>query len=74
MSHEMRNPLNSTLGSIYILSQAEDLDEEKKDLIDKAIASGELLLSQINNVLDAGKINANQLEIEFRKCQVRKLL
>ena len=59
MSHEMRNPLNSTLGSIQLLSQAEDLDEEKRDLIERALASGELLLSQINNILDAGKINAD---------------
>ena len=44
MSHEMRNPLNSTLGSIYILQQAQDLDEEKKELVDRAAASGELLL------------------------------
>ena len=68
MSHEMRNPLNSTLGSIQLLAQAEDLDEGKRELIDRATASGELLLSQINNILDAGKINADQLEIEFRKC------
>ena len=59
MSHEMRNPLNSTLGSIYILQEAQDLDEEKRELIDRAAASGELLLSQINNILDAGKINAD---------------
>ena len=59
MSHEMRNPLNSTLGSIQLLAQAEDLDEGKRELIDRATASGELLLSQINNILDAGKINAD---------------
>ena len=59
MSHEMRNPLNATLGSIYILQKAVDMDEEKQSLIDRAAASGEMLLSQINNILDAGKINAN---------------
>ena len=31
-----------------------------------------MLLSQINNILDAGKINANQLEICLRKTQIRK--
>ena len=58
MSHEMKNPLNSTLGSIYILQKSADLDENKQDLIDRAAASGEMLLSQINNILDAGKIKA----------------
>ena len=72
MSHEMRNPLNSTLGSIYILKNAADLDEEKQNLIDRATASGEMLLSQINNILDAGKIRADQLEICLRKTQVRR--
>ena len=58
MSHEMRNPLNSTLGSIQLLQQDEELTEEQRMLVERAIASGELLLSQINNILDAGKIRA----------------
>ena len=36
-----------------------DFDEEKMELINRASASSSLLLGQINNILDSGKISAN---------------
>ena len=36
-----------------------DLDEEKAEIIKRAAASGSILMGQINNILDTGKISAN---------------
>ena len=64
LSHEMRNPLNSMLGSMEILRNSEKLDEHMKEILERGKASGEILLGQLNNILDAGKISTNNLEID----------
>ena len=70
----MRNPLNSTLGSMEILRNKGNLDEEQKEVLERGRASGEILLSQLNNILDAGKISANKLELKKEPAQLRKLV
>lgn len=62
MSHEIRTPINAILGMNEMI-----LREEKKPTIrDYALniqASGNLLLSLINDVLDISKIESGQIEI-----------
>ena len=63
ISHEMRTPLNALLGYLQILKDDNEISPEKKIYIENATVSGEVLLRLINDVLDAAKISAGQLEL-----------
>ena len=43
-SHEIRNPLNSILGSIYLFKNSE-FSEQQKQILERAECSGEILLA-----------------------------
>jgi len=65
MSHELRTPMNAILGYSEILM--EDAEEKgQEDFIpdlQKIHASGNHLLSLINNILDLSKIEAGKMEL-----------
>lgn len=61
MSDEFRNPLNSMLGNLQ-LAMMESLPQTLETKLRSAMICGELLLSQINNILDKGKVDSNNLE------------
>ena len=63
MSHEIRSPLNAILGLAYLLEQAR-LDLDARGMVRKIVASGRMLLSIINDILDVSKIEAGHLAIE----------
>lgn len=59
--HELRNPLNSLLGSLEILSQNMEehhygKDAEIEEILEIGIDSGEFLLMMVNNVLDHSRL------------------
>ncbi|MCG8700861.1 MAG: ATP-binding protein [Bacteroidales bacterium] len=62
MSHEIRTPLNAILGFAESL-QTKITNPAQKTLIETIYASGQVLLSLINDILDLSKIEANKLEI-----------
>ena len=62
-SHEIRNPINSLLGSLQ-LAKLEKLSGPVEEMISTAKSSAELLLQLINNMLDSGKFNIGELEIK----------
>jgi len=63
VSHELRNPLNVMLGSLDLLEPHIKDDTTQLQLLKTCKICGEALLSQINNLLDVAKINADKLEI-----------
>jgi signal transduction histidine kinase/CheY-like chemotaxis protein len=62
MSHEIRTPMNGVLGMAQLLKRS-SLTDSQGQQIDTLIDSGEFLLSILNDILDASKIDAGRMEI-----------
>ena len=63
MSHEIRTPMNGILGMLRILSETGLRDDQKRHVI-TALASGESLLTILNDILDYSKIEHGHMEVE----------
>jgi signal transduction histidine kinase/CheY-like chemotaxis protein len=63
MSHEIRTPLNGVLGMAQALARS-DLRPSDHDKLNLIRASGENLLSLLNDLLDLSKIEAGCMEID----------
>jgi GAF domain-containing protein len=66
MSHELRTPLNAIIGFSELLSERlyGDLNEKQEEYLKDIHASGQHLLSLINDILDLSKIEAGRMELE----------
>jgi GAF domain-containing protein len=67
MSHELRTPLNAIIGFSEVLSERMfgELNEKQEEYSKDIHASGEHLLSLINDILDLSKIEAGRMELEL---------
>ena len=67
MSHELRTPLNAILGFSELLSERlfGDLNTKQDEYLKDIHASGQHLLSLINDILDLSKIEAGRMELEL---------
>jgi signal transduction histidine kinase len=65
MSHDLRSPLNSILGFSELLLSGIDgpLTDEQRDMVAVIHSSGGELLQQIDDILDAAKLDAGRLEL-----------
>jgi PAS domain S-box-containing protein len=71
MSHELRTPLNAVIGLTSLLMRSE-MDKEQHDYVKTVQASGEMLLTLINDILDISKVEAGELKLEFHTFNLRK--
>jgi len=66
MSHELRTPLNAIIGFSEVLMEHMfgELNEKQDEYLQDIYASGQHLLSLINDILDLSKIEAGRMELE----------
>jgi signal transduction histidine kinase/DNA-binding response OmpR family regulator len=76
MSHELRTPMNSIIGFSEILVERLDGKVEPKHLnfLRHILASGQHLLSIINDILDLSKIEAGKMEIYPERFDVHQVI
>jgi signal transduction histidine kinase len=67
LSHELRTPLNAIIGFSEVLSEKMfgELNEKQEEYSKDIHASGQHLLSLINDILDLSKIEAGRMELEL---------
>ncbi len=72
MSHELRTPLNAVIGFSDVLLEGMfgPTNEKQTEYLQDILASGQHLLSLINDILDLSKIEAGRMELELAEFQV----
>jgi two-component system sensor histidine kinase/response regulator len=68
MSHEIRTPLNGILGFTDVLRRRVGSPEQQSQYLNMIYASGQHLLTLINDILDLSKIEAGRMEFEQVQC------
>src|SRR5205823_6195507 len=66
MSHELRTPLNAIIGFSEVLTERMfgELNDKQDEYLKDIHASGQHLLSLINDILDLSKIEAGRMDLE----------
>jgi hypothetical protein len=74
MSHEIRTPMNGIVGFAELLREGNLPLNKSQKYIDIICSNGEYLLQLINDIIDAAKIEANQLNIGNNSFNLNQLL
>lgn len=74
MSHEIRTPMNAIIGFSTLL-KAQDINEmDKEEIIHLIVNNGNTLLQLIDDIIDIAKIEAGQMTVNKKKCNINELL
>ncbi|MCL2603311.1 MAG: response regulator [Defluviitaleaceae bacterium] len=74
MSHEIRTPISAVLGIAEIQLQSGGLSAEQELAFNNIYASGNTLLSIVNDILDLSKIEAGRMELNNGPYEVAGLV
>ena len=76
LSHELRTPLNSIIGLSELLKDGGDgpLGEDQKAHVQMIHNSGRRLLDTVNAIVDLSKIEANHLELNVQRINLKRLV
>ncbi len=76
MSHELRTPLNAVIGFSNVLEERMfgELNPKQMEYVRDIHASGQHLLSLINDILDLSKIEAGRMELDVQGFDVAAAL
>ena len=74
MSHDIRTPMNAILGFAALLAKDVNNPEKVQDYTKKITASGQHLLSLINDVLDISKIESGKVVLTISEFALNDML
>ena len=74
MSHEIRTPMNAIIGFSSLLNDPELAEDSREELISHIEHNSNTLLHLIDDIIDIAKMEAGQLEINKKECNVNKVL
>ncbi len=74
VSHEIRSPMTSILGSAELILDSETTEAERREFATTICRNGEHLLAVLNDILDISKIEAGQLRIEMLEVRLTEIL
>lgn len=69
MSHEIRTPMNGILGMVNLLRDT-DLSLKQADMLKVIQASGNGLMTILNDILDLSKIDSGKMDLEYTNFSV----
>ncbi len=70
MSHDIRTPMNAIVGFTTLAITHIDRSDQVKEYLEKIMASGNHLLSLINDVLDMSRIESGKIQLEEKVCSL----
>lgn len=74
MSHDIRTPLNAIIGYSQLLKEHSDDEGKVGEYIDKIQASGSVLLSIINHVLEMARIESGKITLNENPTSLSKIV
>lgn len=74
MSHDIRTPMNAIIGFTTLAIANTENTERVKDYLSKILASGNHLLSLINDVLDMSRIESGKIYLEEQEASLSDIL
>ena len=74
MSHDIRTPMNAVLGFTTLLAKDAENPEKVREYTKKIMASGQHLLSLINDILDVSKIESGKVVLNVEEFTLNDLV
>ncbi|MCI8566104.1 MAG: response regulator [Lachnospiraceae bacterium] len=74
MSHDIRTPMNAVLGFTTLLAADAENPVKVREYTKKILASGQHLLSLINDILDVSKIESGKVVLNYEKLDLNDIV